>query len=141
MTSCIVRTTERGLFSLLLLASFWILLRGHDQPGGGFVGGLVAASAHALRTLAWGPRQIRNEVRVHPETLALLGMLIATATGLVPFLIGHGYLKSYYLNIDLGSAGSLSLGTTLLFDTGVYLAVFGGVLAVVSWLTHMTSEP
>ncbi|HYI68762.1 MAG TPA: MnhB domain-containing protein [Skermanella sp.] len=70
MDSLILRTATRLLLSLMLLFSFFILLRGHNEPGGGFIGGLIAASAFALHSIAFGPRALRDLLVFDPRSIA-----------------------------------------------------------------------
>ncbi len=116
----------RPLFWLVLAMSILILLRGHNEPGGGFVGGLVGALAFAILTLAEGADRAGRTMRFHPMAIAGLGLALALASGLAP---GCPYLDHSWGTI--GPAGvSLKVGTTILFDVGVYLAVLGGVTAM-----------
>ena len=117
--------TGRWLAWLLLLASLVILWRGHDQPGGGFVGGLVAALAFALLALAYGVDRAERSLRVDPLVLVATGIACALASG-VPGLLTDG---SFLLHLWSDPVGWLpKLGTTMLFDAGVYLVVLGAVL-------------
>ncbi|KQM20437.1 NADH dehydrogenase [Sphingomonas sp. Leaf24] len=113
------------LFALLLAASVAILWRGHDQPGGGFIGGLVASLAFAVLSLARGPIAAARSLRLPPTVLVGAGLLLAVASGL-PGMIGGG---AYLTHLWWEPGGGLpKLGTTLLFDIGVYLVVLGAVL-------------
>ncbi len=124
----ILQATSRIFFWLLAGASVVILLRGHNEIGGGFVGGLAAALAFAVVSLADGVGRARSLLRVHPLSLAGGGLLLALASGL-PGLFLHGnFLSSVWLETDLWGI-HVKQGTTLLFDLGVYLVVLGGVLA------------
>jgi multicomponent Na+:H+ antiporter subunit A len=124
----ILLVTSRIFFWLLAGSSVAILLRGHNDIGGGFVGGLAAALAFAVVSLADGVARARSLLRVHPLSLAGGGLLLALASGL-PGLFLHGdFLSSVWLEADLFGI-HVKQGTTLLFDLGVYLVVLGGVLA------------
>ncbi|WP_347303034.1 hydrogen gas-evolving membrane-bound hydrogenase subunit E [Croceibacterium sp. TMG7-5b_MA50] len=115
----------RVLSWLLFAASLVILWRGHDQPGGGFVGGLVAALAFALLALAYGVDWAERALRVRPLTLVGAGMLCALASGLPGVMAGQPYLTHLWWEPD----GWLpKVGTTMVFDLGVYLVVLGAVL-------------
>ena len=124
----ILTATSRAFFALLLVAAVMILLRGHNQPGGGFVGGLVAALAFAMLALAGGVERARAALRLHPMVLVGLGMGLAVLSG-VPGLLAHGsYLKHIWVEAHLLGL-TIKQGTTLLFDLGVFAVVLGGVLA------------
>ncbi len=123
LTSPIFRTAVRSLMPLLLLFSVFLFLRGHNQPGGGFVGGLVAAAAFALYTIAYGVDRARRALLVRPMTLLGVGLLIALASGVPAALRGQPFLTAQWA---LGSAG-----TPMVFDAGVFLVVAGVVLMMV----------
>jgi multicomponent Na+:H+ antiporter subunit A len=122
VTSPIFRTAARLLMPLLLLFAVFLLLRGHNQPGGGFVGGLVAASAFALYSIAFGVQRARQALLVKPMTLLGTGLLIALVSGLLAVLRGQPFLTASWI------AGPVALGTPVLFDVGVFLVVAGVVL-------------
>lgn len=128
MPSLIFSTMARVLFWVMLAASLFIMLRGHDQPGGGFVGGLVAAMALGVVALADGASKARALLPVHPVSLAGLGIVCAIAGG-VPGLLSSGTFLDHQWLV-LGD-GAVKLGTTMLFDFGVYLVVLGGVVSLI----------
>ncbi len=107
---------------LLLLFSVFLLFRGHNQPGGGFVGGLVAAAAFALYGVAYGVQQARDALLVRPITLLGTGLLLALVSGLPAVLGGQPFLTALWVG------GPLPLGTPAVFDAGVFLVVAGVVL-------------
>jgi multicomponent Na+:H+ antiporter subunit B len=131
MNSLILRTVTRFLVTLLLLFSIFLLLRGHNEPGGGFVGGLVAAGAFALYGLAYDEASARAALRVNTRSLIAVGLLVAGASGLIPLLAGRPFLTGLWGAVDLFGVTSLELGTPLLFDIGVYLAVLGVTLTII----------
>lgn len=128
--SLILRTTTRPIILVLLLISVFLLLRGHDLPGGGFIGGLVAAAAVALFAIAFGPRAAARLLRWRPEQLIGWGMAAAVAAGLLGMLFGRPFLTGLWWIIPVGDQ-ELKLSTPLLFDVGVYLVVIGVVLRFV----------
>lgn len=136
MTSLILATAARYLLSLLLVFSIFILIRGHDEPGGGFIGGLIAAAAFALNAFAFDAATARRILRVDPRTLLALGLLIALGSGLVPLVAGQPFLTGIWLAVAVPGLGRLDLGTPLLFDCGVYLVVLGVVLTMILTLAE-----
>jgi multicomponent Na+:H+ antiporter subunit A len=124
MTSPILETGTRAVFHTILLFSLFMLFSGHNAPGGGFIGGLIAASAIVLRATAEGPEDLRRIIPIHAETLLGIGALIALATGVAGFVFDGAFLASGYLPIELPLLGHISLTSVLLFDIGVYLVVF-----------------
>jgi multicomponent Na+:H+ antiporter subunit A len=125
VTSSLFRTAARLLMPLLLLFAVFLLLRGHNEPGGGFVGGLIAAAAFALYGIAFGVRQARQALLVRPLTLLGAGLLVALVSGLPAVLSGEPFLEA------LWTTGPVEVGTPLLFDAGVFLVVTGVVLMMV----------
>jgi multicomponent Na+:H+ antiporter subunit A len=122
VASPIFRTAARLLMPLLLLFSVFLLLRGHNEPGGGFVGGLVAAAAFALYSIAFGVKRARQALLVRPMTLLGTGLLIALLSGVPAVLRGQPFLTAGWMS------GPVPLGTPALFDLGVFLVVAGVVL-------------
>jgi multicomponent Na+:H+ antiporter subunit A len=124
----ILAVTSPLFFWLLLVLSVAVLLRGHNEIGGGFVGGLTAALAFAIVSLADGVERARARLRLHPLSLAGGGLLLALASGLPGLLIHGDFLRHVWVEADLLGV-HVKQGTTLLFDLGVYAAVLGTVLA------------
>jgi len=124
MTSLILRTATRVLMPLLLLFGLFLLLRGHNAPGGGFAGGLVVAAAFALHSFAFGAAAARRALLLDPSRLIGSGLLLALGCGVLPVLLGRPFLKTLWLSPGLG------IGTPMLFDLGVFLVVIGVVLTM-----------
>ncbi len=131
MISIILRTATQFLITLLLLFSVFLLLRGHNEPGGGFVGGLVAASAYALHASAYDVASTRSVLRFEPRSYIGVGLVIAVISGLMPLMFGRPFLTGLWADLELPGGGVLDLGTPLLFDIGVYLTVLGVVLTII----------
>ncbi|MFI2812689.1 MULTISPECIES: Na+/H+ antiporter subunit B [Microbulbifer] len=131
MNSIILQGATRLLVALILLFSVYMLLRGHNQPGGGFIAGLIAAAAFILYALAWGMAAARASLRVAPARLAAAGALLAAAAGSLAALAGLPPFTGLWLFIG-GSetAKGIPISNVLLFDTGIYLAVVGSVLTL-----------
>lgn len=130
MRGLILPTATTWLMPVLLLFSLFLLLRGHNEPGGGFAGGLVAAAAFVLLSIANGVEVARRTLHVDPRTFIGVGLLIMLASGFVgPLLYGEPYLTSHWWIVALGNI-EVALGTPLFFDIGVYLAVAGTILLI-----------
>jgi multisubunit Na+/H+ antiporter MnhB subunit len=128
MHSLILAATSRIFFGVMLITSFWILLRGHNEPGGGFIGGLIGAAAFITLALATDVEATRRKLRLHPVILMSAGLFMAFISGVPGIIIDASYLHHQWVTVPLGIT-DLKLGTTLVFDIGVYLVVIGGVLA------------
>jgi multicomponent Na+:H+ antiporter subunit A len=135
----ILAFTSRIFFWLIAIGSVAVLLRGHNQIGGGFVGGLMAALAFALVALADGVGRARRMLRVHPLALAGGGLLLAVASGL-PGLLVHGeFLRHIWIDTTIAGI-HVEQGTTLLFDLGVYTVVLGSVLSFLFGLRRQAAR-
>lgn len=128
MYSLILSTATRAIFPLMLLFSVFLLLRGHNEPGGGFVGGLVASTAFALYAMAYGVDKARVALRLDPRSLVAWGLGLAAGAGLIGLASGYPFMTGRWLPVPLPVVGKL--GTPFMFDIGVYLVVLGVVLTM-----------
>lgn len=131
MVSLVLRTATRYLLPLMLLFSVFLLLRGHNEPGGGFTAGLVAAAAFALYALAYGVPAARNILQFDLHTLIGAGLLLALLTGLWPWFLGEPFLTGVWAKVPFLSFGELELGSPVFFDIGVFLVVMGVALMII----------
>lgn len=129
--SLILQTAARFLLPLQLIFSFFLLLRGHNEPGGGFIAGLVAAGAVALYLFAFDVARTQDLLRVAPQDLLGIGVLLAALSGVPALLLGLPYLTALWWEPVFPFFGTVKLSTPLIFDIGVYLTVIGTVLAIV----------
>ncbi|MDQ0317488.1 MnhB domain-containing protein [Amorphus orientalis] len=124
-----ILAASAGLLATLMAAvAVIILLRGHNAPGGGFIGGLVGAGALVVIAYAFGVRKAQRLLRVHPVALAGWGLALALISGLPGLLGGVPYLTHLWGDIE-SEVGVLKVGTTYVFDLGVFLVVVGAVSA------------
>lgn len=132
MNSIILNAATRLLVALMLMFSVYMLLRGHNEPGGGFIGGLIAAIGLALYAIAHGTGAARRALRVDPRTIAMTGIGVAILAGCSAWLAGDAPFSGqwWFVGGDEESKG-LPLSTVLVFDVGVYLAVIGAVMTLV----------
>jgi multicomponent Na+:H+ antiporter subunit B len=134
MSTLIFRTMAPIIALVMVLFSLVILLRGHNDPGGGFIGGLIAASAAALYGMAFGAGAVRRRLRVDPLAVAGCGVLLALGAGLLSLFAGAPFLTALWLPANL-------FGVPGLFDVGVYLVVSGTLTAVALALEDGGGEP
>ncbi|MEO1237684.1 MAG: Na+/H+ antiporter subunit B [Planctomycetota bacterium] len=127
MNALVLRTTSRLLVVLLVVFSVLVLLRGHNEPGGGFIGGLLCALAFAAHALSFGVRPTRRLLRADPERLLGVGLLLALLSGAVALFRGQGFMTGQWW-VEVPGVGKA--GTVLLFDVGVYLVVLGGAMMI-----------
>ncbi len=134
MNSLIFATAARFIMPVLLLLSIFILFRGHNEPGGGFIGGLAAASAFAMYVIAFDVHAAREMLRIHPIQLIGWGLLVAFGGGAIAILNGLPFMTGVWTEIELPVIGKL--GSPLLFDVGVYLVVIGISLLIIFTLAE-----
>ncbi len=127
MNSIILQTTSRLILPAAVIFSIYVLLRGHNEPGGGFIGGLIAAAGIAVHAIPRGRTSLVSMLRVWPKTLIGTGILLAVLSGLPSLLLAEPFLTHQW------PFPSLPVGTTLVFDLGVYLVVIGSVLTFLSY--------
>lgn len=124
MNSLILRTLAPAITILMLVFSVYIMLRGHNAPGGGFIGGLLAASGVALHALAFGVEPTRRMLRIHPLSIAAAGLILSAASGLASALQGVPYMTGLWFDIGI------DVSTVMSFDIGVYLVVTGAFSSI-----------
>jgi multicomponent Na+:H+ antiporter subunit B len=131
MNSVILVAGARLLVSLLLVFSVFMLLRGHNEPGGGFIGGLIAATGFVVYAIACGTSAAREALRVTPERIAMAGLGIALFAGVAAVFDGDVFFTGQWLFLGATETEKgLPLSTVLVFDIGVYLVVMGAILSL-----------
>lgn len=133
--SLILSTATRVLVPLILAFSLFIFFRGHNAPGGGFIGGLLAAISFALIQLAEGVAAARRALRLDPLAIAAFGLGCALVSGLWGGLAYGQFLKGVWPFYAIG----VPVGSIMLFDAGVYLVVLGAVTAILFALEEEVS--
>lgn len=128
--SILLEVVVRLIFHALILLSFYLLLVGHNAPGGGFAAGLVAGLALVARYLTGGRDELGATVPVDAGRILGAGLALAATMAILPLFFGQAALSSAWIDLDLGPLGTLPIVTSTLFDIGVYLVVFGLVLDV-----------
>lgn len=138
--SFLVRALIGLVFLLVNIVSVYLLLRGHNLPGGGFIGGLMTGMSFILLGLVRGWEELQRELPVPPLRLASFGLLLAMITGTAPMLFGKQFLTQYQLHLDqVPLIGEVHIGTPLLFDIGVFLLVSCITVKLVIVLARSTS--
>ncbi len=129
MNTLIFRTVAPFITALMLLFSVFILLRGHNEPGGGFIGGLIAASALAIYGIAFGVDAVRRAIRFHPLVIAGFGLLLSCLAGLISILFAVPFMTGLWVYPVLAGV-EVPLSSVMLFDLGVYCVVLGAVVSI-----------
>lgn len=131
MNSLLLTTLARGLVGVLFVISLYILYRGHNEPGGGFIGGLVGAVAFALAAKGLGHEKALRMLKCEPRTLIACGLSIALMAGCFSAFMGHSVFTGEWFLIggDASGEGGFPISNILFFDIGVYLIVLGSTLS------------
>jgi len=129
MNTLILRTVAPFLTALMLLFSVFVLLRGHNEPGGGFIGGLIAVSALAIYGITFGAGAVRRAIRFHPMAIAGAGLLLAMLSGLLSILSGVPFMTGLWVYPVIFDV-EVPLSTVMSFDLGVYLVVVGAITSI-----------
>ncbi len=138
--SLILETGVGALFHTALLFSLFLLFAGHNAPGGGFVGGLVAGAAFVLRYVEGGTPSVARAAPVSAHVLIGLGLTVAVTTGAASWLAGDQFLESAKYQAELGLLGTVKMTSALFFDVGVYLVVVGLVVGLLTTLGREDGE-
>lgn len=139
MRTVIFRFTAPYLAALMVLFSVFVLLRGHNEPGGGFIGGLIAASAFAIYGIACGVTAVRHAMFFHPTAIAGSGLMLAVLSGVASLPVGKQFLTGLWsFPSILGT--EVAISTPVVFDIGVYLVVVGSISAIALALEERESD-
>jgi multicomponent K+:H+ antiporter subunit A len=136
----ILAIISQSLLPLALLVSFYIFLRGHNMPGGGFIAGLITAVALIQQYIAHGVDWVKPRIKVDYQILIALGILIATLTGIGSWFFDRPFMTTWFDYFDVPLIGEIELASALIFDLGVYLTVIGATLLILASLGKLTSS-
>ncbi|HVM19139.1 MAG TPA: MnhB domain-containing protein [Egibacteraceae bacterium] len=139
--SLILSTITRVISPTVWVFSLWLLASGHNAPGGGFIGGLVASAALVLAYATGGEPQVRRIVPLPSEAILGVGLLMAQGTTMASWLWGGQALESRVFDLHLPLFGDVHVVTPLFFDIGVYLVVVGLVAKILTTLGAQQVEP
>ena len=137
MHTVIFRQTAPFLCALMILFSIFVCLRGHNEPGGGFIGGLIAACALAVYGMAYGVSAVRTAIIVRPMAVAGFGLFFGALTGLLSLMSGEPFFTGQWI-FPVLFGKSVALSTPMFFDIGVYFVVVGAVSSIVLALEEDT---
>ncbi|MCM2291874.1 Na+/H+ antiporter subunit B [Allorhizobium sp. BGMRC 0089] len=129
MNTLIFRTLAPFITALMLMFSLFVLLRGHNEPGGGFIGGLIAAAGFSIYGMAFGVQAVRRALRIHPLSVAGAGLLIACLSGFVSAFADVPFMTALWIYPRLFGV-EVPLATVTSFDLGVYLVVTGAITSI-----------
>ncbi|MCH7897341.1 MAG: hypothetical protein IH782_10735 [candidate division NC10 bacterium] len=133
-TTIIAEIVTRFCFPIIFLFALYLLLAGHNNPGGGFIAGIMTGAALALQYIVFGMREVQRYTPSSYLGLVALGLTLALGTGLGSLFLGWGFLKSGILHLKLPLFGEVEVVSAFVFDVGVYCIVVGVTLTVISLL-------
>jgi multicomponent K+:H+ antiporter subunit A len=136
----ILTMIARPLLPLALLMSIYLMLRGHNLPGGGFIGGLMAAIALIIQYLASGRTWTNARLHADFQTAVGIGILIAVLSGVGAWLFGYPFLTSAFTYVTLPVVGRFELATAMIFDIGVFITVVASVMLILARLGGIGGE-
>jgi multicomponent K+:H+ antiporter subunit A len=137
--SLLLSTVSQSLLPLAIMVSVYIFFRGHNQPGGGFIAGLVTSVAIILQYIAQGVDWVKQRMNVEYQRVVAVGLLIALTTGAASWLFGRPFLTSWFDYFDIPLLGKIELASAIAFDLGVYVTVVGSTLLILASLGKMTT--
>ncbi len=126
------------MFPVIITFAVYILMRGHDLPGGGFSAGLTLSIAFLLQYLAGGTRWAEDRIRILPLRWMGVGLIMATVTGIGAWFLGYPFLTSHFQYLTVPLIGKMPAATALLFDLGVFLLVVGSTVLILVALAHQS---
>jgi multicomponent K+:H+ antiporter subunit A len=129
--SLILQSISRLTLHLMLLFSIYLLVRGHNAPGGGFIAGMLTAVAIILQMVAFDVESFKQEIPWNPLLIVMSGLTVAALTGLGALAFGKPFLTSAFGHFHLPFLGEVELASAALFDVGVYLVVVGTTLGII----------
>ncbi len=127
----ILQTATKVIVFIVLIFGVYVFFSGHHEPGGGFIGGLITASAIVLLLMAFDVKTVRDNLPVDFKLVGAAGILIMILSGAASMLFGEAFLFQTFTEVDLPVFGPTELATAVLFDVGVYLAVVGTALTII----------
>jgi multicomponent K+:H+ antiporter subunit A len=130
----------RWMFPAISVVALYLLLRGHNLPGGGFAAGITMAAGIILQYMAGGTRWAEDRLRIRPLSWMMAGLLLAVGTGVGSWLFGHPFLTSHLLHIQVPVLGELHLPSAFFFDLGVYFLVVGAAALLLTSLGHQSTR-
>lgn len=136
MSTVLLRTAVRLIFPLTLIYAVYTALKGHNEPGGGFIGGLMASVAFILFRMTYGRRSLITMLPFHPRLLVSVGLTLALATAVTPLLFGRPLLTSKIWDAFPVGIDTIHLASAVFFDTGVLMVVVGVSVGMIQRLSE-----
>ena len=138
MSSLVLAFAGRILLPVSIAFSLWLLLRGHNEPGGGFIAGLVVAIGFIAQYMVAGTLWVEAHMKLRPPRWIALGLLLAAATGLGATLLSYPFLTSHTAHVDLPVFGEVHVPSAMFFDLGIFAVVVGATMLIITALAHQS---
>lgn len=132
------RVIMEWLFPVVAVVAAYLLIRGHDLPGGGFAAGVTMSIALTIQYMASGTRSVEARLHVRPLSWIAVGLLVAVATGIAAIAFGYPFLTSWFRYAELPVIGAVPIATAMLFDIGVFILVVGTTALILIALAHQS---
>ncbi len=137
----ILRVVASLTFPFSVLLTLYFLVSGHNNPGGGFIAGVLMSGAIALQFIAHGPEGVPRFLKLPYEWIVALGFVIAVIAATAPLVAGYPFLTSFHATLDVPVLGAkMEFALAQLFDFGIFLLVAGGVMTAVLALAQDEAE-
>jgi multicomponent Na+:H+ antiporter subunit B len=136
MNSVILQIASKYVRWLMVIFSIIILLRGHNYPGGGFIGGLLAGLSIAYKGFAFTPELAKEQIKIKPDSFIGVGLLFIVGSFLPSFFMNTGFMNGIWVTIPLPFTEGIKLGSPFIFDIGVFFTVIGVTLLFLFSLTR-----
>lgn len=127
----VLQTSTKLLSFVIIIFSIYVMLAGHNNPGGGFIGGLMTSAGFVLLGLAYDLETVRKTLPIDYKILIAIGLLTALLTGIGSFAFGVEFLTHTFGHVWLPLLGETEVATALFFDLGVYFVVVGATLSII----------
>ncbi len=137
MKNIVLEKIVRLFLYVMLILSGFLLLRGHNSPGGGFIAGIIASAGFILYGIVFGPDRLLKKLRMNPRYIIGIGLLIAFLSALLPVFAGKPPLTGLWMELVFVPGFALTLGTPLFFDIGVFIVVTGIILAILTSIMNL----
>lgn len=135
-TDVILQTATKVLIFIILAFAVYILLAGHNHPGGGFIAGLITASAFVLLYIAFGQQFVQAGLPLDFKKMSAAGILISVVTGAGALLFGEPFLRHGVATVHVPAFGGVDIATAMIFDLGVYFAVVGTTMTIITSISN-----
>ena len=132
------RVVIEWLFPVIAVLALYLLIRGHDLPGGGFAAGITMSIALILQYMAAGTRSVESRLRVRPLMWIGTGLLVALGTGAAALAAGYPFLTTWFNYVDVPIIGDVPVASAVLFDIGVFLLVIGATALILIAIAHQS---